>query len=324
MQPKIVSIINYKGGVGKTTLTANLAVALAMQQYRVLLIDTDPQASLSLTLFDEPDWIPLRKEKKTIQNWLLDVKAYEKTPDLSPYITKIPILQESLKKYGNVDAIIGMFGFFSGELSMADELRGDSVAQVRKKYILLQQKLQEAIYNLSKNEQYQYDIVIIDCPPNINTLTKMALFAADKVLIPGKADFLSFQGMRAMQLSLYSFFKEIDLCSQIVRSHDDMKQFLSEKILGFVFTMVKDYAGGPKKKEAEAMENIRNFFRQEKINVFESYLKNDELFVEATQQKKPVLLLNPAGHAGYSSVASQIRSITNEFLHGLQLPSKPQ
>jgi chromosome partitioning protein len=71
----IVSVINYKGGVGKTTLTANLASELAYRGNKVLMIDLDAQASLTFSFITPDDWKNNYAENKTIKNWFDSFEA---------------------------------------------------------------------------------------------------------------------------------------------------------------------------------------------------------------------------------------------------------
>ncbi|MEW5724830.1 MAG: ParA family protein, partial [Thermodesulfobacteriota bacterium] len=65
----IVSVINYKGGVGKTTITANLAAELAWRDYKILLIDLDPQSSLTFSFIKPEEWKSDFEKKRTIKQW---------------------------------------------------------------------------------------------------------------------------------------------------------------------------------------------------------------------------------------------------------------
>ena len=71
---KIVSVINYKGGVGKTTVTANLAGELANRGYKILMIDLDPQASLTFSFVTPDFWKDNLADNKTIKNWFVPSK----------------------------------------------------------------------------------------------------------------------------------------------------------------------------------------------------------------------------------------------------------
>ncbi len=66
---KTISVINYKGGVGKTTITANLAAEMAFRGKKILAIDLDPQASLTFSFFSVDEWRTKFEGSKTIKNW---------------------------------------------------------------------------------------------------------------------------------------------------------------------------------------------------------------------------------------------------------------
>ena len=71
---KIVSVINYKGGVGKTTITANLGAEIANRGYKVLMIDLDPQASLTFSFIPPDEWETTLSPEKTIKSWFKPTK----------------------------------------------------------------------------------------------------------------------------------------------------------------------------------------------------------------------------------------------------------
>jgi len=159
--PRMIAIANQKGGVGKTTVTVNLGVALAELGRRALLIDLDPQASLTLSLGQVPD-----AQERAIYDALLAAADGEPTP-----LSKITI------RAGDVDLIPSNIG-----LSVADvELSGPLGAFA----------LRDALETLPA----RYDYVLIDCPPNLGVLTLSALLAAGEVLIPLSADYLSTRGL---------------------------------------------------------------------------------------------------------------------------------
>lgn len=318
---KVVATINYKGGVGKTTTTVNLAVSLAARGRNVLLIDADPQASLSLSLLDDDEWMPLQRAGKTIHHWLLQggAGAGRATLPLSAFIAPLPRLAARIPTTGRLDMILGAFGVFSGETTAADELRGTTVAELRSRTWNVLTRLSTALSQINENvqkTQSPYDIVLIDCPPSIGTLTRMALLAADGILIPGKADALSFHGLRAMQTSLRSFFDECDRCRGTTRSTEERQQQLKEKVLGVLFTMVREYNGVAVQHEQEVMERVRQYCGSlYDLPIFDKYIGYSQAYVEAMERRMAVSMLQDGARSDeYRAARRGFESFVDEFI----------
>jgi chromosome partitioning protein len=156
-----IAVINQKGGVGKTTTTTNLGAALARMGYRVLLLDMDPQANLTVHVDKRPDL-----ESHTMTNLLVEDQPLAE------------LVQET--------ATPGLY-VVPSDTSLA------GVEQVLANRIGRETILREAL------EAYQpaqpFDFVLFDCPPSLGVLSANALVAADRVLIPMQAQYLSLQGM---------------------------------------------------------------------------------------------------------------------------------
>ena len=156
-----IAVINQKGGVGKTTTTTNLGAALARQGFRVLLLDMDPQANLTVHVDKRPDL-----ESHTMTNLLVEDQPLVELvqPTSTPGLFVVP-----------------------SDTSLA------GVEQVLANRIGRETILREAL------EAYQptppFDFVLFDCPPSLGVLSANALVAADRVLIPMQAQYLSLQGM---------------------------------------------------------------------------------------------------------------------------------
>ncbi|HJD61346.1 MAG TPA: AAA family ATPase [Rickettsia endosymbiont of Degeeriella rufa] len=159
MTVKVISVVNQKGGVAKTTTTVNLATALAAMDKKVLVIDLDPQGNSS-TGFG----ISQQQRKNTIYQALTNIIKLKDTI----ISTNIP----------NLEIITSNTNLSAAEL--------DLVKLEEREYILM--KLLEEIKAL-------YDYIIIDCPPSLNLLTINALVAGDEVLIPMQCDFYSLEGL---------------------------------------------------------------------------------------------------------------------------------
>jgi cellulose biosynthesis protein BcsQ len=164
----ILSVLNLKGGVGKTTLAAHLAAAFAARGYRVLLLDLDLQGSLS-SLFIPDDLLVKRfKDKLLMQHFLSDASQKRKL-NLLDYAT--PILGD--EGCGLVAASDSM-AYAELNLTMQWLLRLGK----KDTRFLLRRGLHQ------KRVSRKYDLVLIDCPPIINTCCVNALAACDQVLIP--------------------------------------------------------------------------------------------------------------------------------------------
>ena len=185
---KIVSVINYKGGVGKTTLTANLAAELAYQGKRVLLLDMDAQCSLTFSFILPDEW----KSKlsgdgtpgsdRTIKSWFDGIGDDDmKTPSLEDLIlSNLKVASFLRDNGGRIDLIPSHLGLINVDLDLAYMLTGVPPGRVdrqrTKVYGLLRSHLGRYV------EKAKYDVVLIDCPPNFNIVTKNAIMASDGIL----------------------------------------------------------------------------------------------------------------------------------------------
>ena len=110
---QIVSIINYKGGVGKTTLTANLAAELAWRGHSVLMVDLDAQASLTFSFISPDDWQNNFANSKTIKKWFDSFECGHPLP-LSEIIFTPPRVATALRtRSGSLDMIASHLGLIS-------------------------------------------------------------------------------------------------------------------------------------------------------------------------------------------------------------------
>ncbi len=164
---RVIAISNQKGGVGKTTTTVNLGIGLARQGKKVLLIDADPQGSLTASLgYVEPDEIGTTLA--TIMMAIINEKEFEITDGILHHKENVDLLPANI------------------ELSALEVTMGNVMSRelIMKEYI-------EAV-------RTEYDYILIDCMPSLGLMTINALVAADSVLIPVQAAYLPVKGLQQL------------------------------------------------------------------------------------------------------------------------------
>lgn len=171
LQGKIIAVSNLKGGVGKTTTVINLGVALAKQGKKVLLVDIDPQSNLTMCEgIDQPDELPITIAD-IIESIMDDRFAMSN--------------EEYIHSKDGVDFIPSDISLANTEVKM--------MTAVRREYIL-----KMFLDSLRSN----YDYILIDCQPSLQILTINALTAADSVIIPVQAHYLSAKGLELLLQSI--------------------------------------------------------------------------------------------------------------------------
>ena len=171
MDKKIISVINQKGGVGKTTTVINLAAGLSMKGKKILVIDLDPQGNattgLGLSNTNNLD--------QTIYSVLNGSKNIAN------------VIQKT--SFENLDLITSNVDLSGLELETA----GDN----RRAFILKEQIM--AYLNDSRGF---YDYVLIDCPPSLSLLTIMALVASNSLIVPLQAEFFALEGLTQLMKTI--------------------------------------------------------------------------------------------------------------------------
>lgn len=251
--PRILAIANQKGGVGKTTTAINLAAALAEAGKRILLVDLDPQGNASTGLGIDADKRPMT--------------TYDLLIDDAPLADVV---------MGTEVANVWLCPATT-DLSSADI---ELVANEKRSFLLHDALRQPAI------DAFNFDYVLIDCPPSLSLLTVNAMVAAHAVLVPLQSEFFALEGLSQLMLTI----REVR-----ASANPDLR------IEGVLLTMYDGRNNLSQQVEADARENLGDL-------VFRTIVPRNVRVSEAPSFALPVLAYDSAskGSEAYRALAKEL------------------
>lgn len=300
---QVVSVINYKGGVGKTTTTANLAAELAWRGHKVLLLDLDPQASLTFSFIRPDEWQADFAKDKTIKAWF---ESFSKgTPiQLDSLIFEPSTVKNRLSGHGELHLIASHLGLINVDLELATELGGATLKQSKANFLKVHKRLAEGLRDIKESD---FDLILIDCPPNFNISTKTAIVASDSILIPAKPDYLSTLGIDYLIRNQKQLIGDYNEYANL--NADEPEDSISPEILGVVFTMIQISGGRPISAQRPYISQTKRLG----VPVFEAWIReNKTIFADAPQYGVPVVL-NSYSPATHKDVVSELEEFVTQF-----------
>jgi chromosome partitioning protein len=296
---KVVSVINHKGGVGKTTLTANLGAGLAARGRKVLLIDLDSQASLTVSFFTQGEWQADLAPNKTIKNWFEGL-AGDGADSLSSLIASPQRVAQFLTTSGGCLDIVAAHR----DLSEVDTALAAQLLVDPEHYLVAHRRLREG---LAEKEIADYDVALIDCAPNFGLIAKNAVAASDMLLIPTRPDYLSINGIDSLGRKVQAFAQEYN--EQLTAAGDEGGAPLGRPPAAVVFTMVQLHDNQP----IEAQQNYISRVEGLGVPTFATTVRDSKaVYGPAPEYGVPVILAG-TGRA----LTRELRDLVSEMVSHL-------
>lgn len=185
---KSISIINFKGGVGKTTLTFHLACFLAKTN-SVLVVDVDHQSSLSITVLDPARWEDRVRTGNTVNKIFRSLSSRNVAMPGTEIIFKNAMVPSQGTGYPSLDIVPSQFELDETEIDLASTFIGNPTESDWEKRTLI------ATWLDAVAKEKEYDYIIFDCPPATKIVSQNALAASDGYIVPVIPDELSTRGV---------------------------------------------------------------------------------------------------------------------------------
>ena len=254
---KITAICNQKGGVGKTVTAVNLGIGLAREGKKVLLVDMDAQGSLTASLgYQRPD---------QMENTLATI--------LGRIILDEPVSpgEGILHQAEAVDLLPANIELSGLEVTLVNTMSRETILR-----------------DYLNSVRDQYDVILLDCCPSLGMLTINALAAADQVLIPMQAHYLSIKGLE-----------------QLIRTISNVKRKINPglEIAGILITM----ADLRTTYSREIIELLRDSYG-DKLRIFNSIIPQSIRAAETSAEGRSIYLHDPAGKvsAAYAALTQEV------------------
>lgn len=258
---KIISLVNQKGGVGKTTTSINLAASLGLLNKKVLLVDLDPQGNTTTGV---------GVEKGDLKYSIYDALLGNVEPD------KV-VIKTKFKNLHLIPATINLAGI---DIEFLDKIKEDSSFSKGS-------QLKRVLSTLKDS----YDFILIDCPPSLGILTTNALTASDSVLIPVQCEFYALEGimqlLNTIQLARKNLNPKLEIEGVLLTMLDsrtilgldvveNIRSFFKEKVYDTIIPRLVVLAEAPSHGKPIANYNANSRGTEAYINLAKEVIARNE------------------------------------------------
>ena len=287
----VISTVNMKGGVGKTTLTVNLATCLAkFQQKRVLVLDLDAQISATLSLMSPHEFAQLRRKKRTL-SYLLEAII---KPNPYNKLTIDDIIVPSVCEIQGLDLLPGDIELYD-EYVVSETLHHQAILQEDLGFDHAWNNLERVlIQKIIDPIQDRYDYIIMDCAPGYHLLPRSGLRSSHFYLLPARPEPLSIVGIQLLERRIV----------KLKASHQETEP-INPSLLGIVFIL----SGGGllSRYYNQVMRRVQQDFQPHQI--FANAIPMDVNVAKAVDMFVPAVAAMPS-----SSGSKSFMKLTEEFL----------
>lgn len=291
----IIATVNMKGGVGKTTLTVNLATCLAKYHgKRVLVVDLDSQISATLSLMQPQDFAKVRREKRTLGQLIYK----EIKPNNRIKRTTEEVIQPNICQVSELSLLPGDIDLYD-EYLVSELLHKKASNQDNCDFSDVWNGFEEElIKGILAPVINDYDFIILDCAPGYNLLTRSGIVASNFYLLPARPEPLSVVGIQLLERRI----------SKLKNSYGDDSCFKSQ-LLGIVFILSS--GGLFDRYYKQVMQRVTTEFSPAQL--FENRIPMDVNVAKAVDSFMPAVLATPN-----SSGSRAFAKLTEEFLQKVE------